>query len=118
MLCWDNDGYSLWAKRLEKGRFQLPSFDDGAVVAEVDGTTLAMILGGVDLQSAKRRKRFQVKPTAAASDASNDRGRSKPATEGRLKTSHLEGRRMVRSASASIAEGSNHGKSTQDGKDQ
>ena len=74
VLCWDSDGYSLWAKRLEKGRFQLPSFDEDAVVAEVDGTTLAMILGGVDLQSVKRRERFQMKPTTAATHSA-----SKPA---------------------------------------
>lgn len=62
VLSWDNDGFSLWAKRLQKGRFQLPSLEEGAVVAEIDGTTLAMILGGVDLKSAKRRDRFKVKP--------------------------------------------------------
>ena len=38
-----------------KGRFQLPSLEEDAVIAEIDGTTLAMILGGVDLKSAKRR---------------------------------------------------------------
>jgi len=64
VLCWDNDGFALWAKRLEQGRFQLPSFDDEVVVAEVDGMTLAMILGGVDLNSAKRRKRYQVNATS------------------------------------------------------
>ena len=64
VLCWDRDGFALWAKRLERGRFQLPSVDDDSVVAEIDGTMLAMILGGVDLKSAKRRTRFQVKSTA------------------------------------------------------
>lgn len=64
VLCWDRDGFALWAKRLERGRFQLPSVDDDSVVAEIDGTMLAMILGGVDLKSAKRRKRFQVKEAA------------------------------------------------------
>lgn len=62
VLCWDRDGFAIWAKRLERGRFQLPSVEENSVVAEIDGTTLAMILGGVDLKSAKRRKRYQVKP--------------------------------------------------------
>ena len=66
ILCWDKDGYALWAKRLEGGRFQLPTFDGDAVAAEVDKTTLAMILDGVDLKSAKRRVRFRVKPRSAA----------------------------------------------------
>ena len=56
VLCWDRDGFALWSKRLERGRFQLPSVDGNSLVAEIDSTTLAMILGGVDLASAKRRK--------------------------------------------------------------
>lgn len=59
VLCWDRDGFAIWAKRLERGRFQLPAVEGESIVAEIDGTTLAMILGGVDLESAKRRKRFQ-----------------------------------------------------------
>jgi transposase len=60
ILYWDRDGLVVWAKRLERGRFQLPAACNGAVSVEVDGTTLAMILGGVDLQSVQRRKRYQV----------------------------------------------------------
>ena len=59
ILYWDRDGLVVWAKRLERGRFQIPVSQDGAITVEVDGTTLAMILGGVDLQSAQRRKRYQ-----------------------------------------------------------
>ena len=65
VLCWDRDGFAIWAKRLERGRFQLPAVDDESIVAEIDGTTLAMILGGVDLESAKRRKRFQFQRSGA-----------------------------------------------------
>jgi hypothetical protein len=47
-------------KRLERGRFQLPRNTDAASLAiEVDAVTLAMMLAGVDLQTAKRRKRYQ-----------------------------------------------------------
>jgi transposase len=60
VLCWDRDGFVLWAKRLERGRFQFPASAPDKVVTEIDATTLAMMLGGIDLKSAKRRKRFQV----------------------------------------------------------
>jgi transposase len=59
ILYWDRDGLVVWAKRLERGRFQIPISQDGAITVEIDGTTLAMILGGVDLQTAQRRKRYQ-----------------------------------------------------------
>ena len=59
ILFWDRDGLVVWAKRLERGRFQLPTGRDAAsLVLEIDSVTLAMILGGVDLDSAKRRKRY------------------------------------------------------------
>jgi transposase len=60
ILSWDHDGFVLWAKRLERGRFQMPSSATEAKVMEIDTTTLAMILGGIDLDSAKRRKRYQL----------------------------------------------------------
>jgi len=53
---------------LERGRFQLPTSESGAVT-EIDSTTLAMMLGGIDLDSAKRRKRYQVTPVVAVANA-------------------------------------------------
>lgn len=58
ILLWDRDGLVVWAKRLERGRFQRPTPKHDEAAIEVDATTLALILGGIDLQSAKRRKRF------------------------------------------------------------
>jgi len=66
ILYWDRDGLVVWAKRLERGSFQLPAVTDAASLSiEVDSTTLAMILGGVDLHTGRRRKRYQA---AFASD--------------------------------------------------
>jgi len=60
VLYWDRDGLVVWAKRLERGSFQLPAVTDAASLSmEVDSTTLAMILGGVDLHTGRRRKRYQ-----------------------------------------------------------
>ena len=60
ILLWDRDGLVVWAKRLERGGFQVPSRDDAAsLCVEIDSVTLAMMIGGVDLNTAKRRKRYQ-----------------------------------------------------------
>jgi transposase len=61
ILYWDHDGLVVWAKRLERGCFQIPQGRDAASLAiEVDSVTLAMMIGGVDLDTVKRRKRYQV----------------------------------------------------------
>lgn len=60
ILLWDRDGLILIYKRLEKGCFQRPAYpSDAGMAIEVDLTTLTLILNGIDLNSAKRRKRFQ-----------------------------------------------------------
>jgi transposase len=60
ILLWDRDGLVVWAKRLERGGFQVPGRDDAAsLCVEIDSVTLAMMIGGVDLNTAKRRKRYR-----------------------------------------------------------
>jgi hypothetical protein len=60
ILYWDRDGLVVWAKRLERGGFQVPGRDDAAsLYVEIDSVTLAMMIGGVDLNTAKRRKRYR-----------------------------------------------------------
>jgi transposase len=58
MLWWDRDGMVLFYKRLEAGTYQLPVAPDGCEGVEIDATDLAMMLNGIDVQSAKRRKRY------------------------------------------------------------
>ena len=58
ILWWDRDGLALYYKRLEAGTYQLPVVAEGTPGAEIDATQLAMLLNGVDLRSAKRRKRY------------------------------------------------------------
>jgi transposase len=58
MLWWDRDGLALFYKRLESGTFEMLKADEEAATVEIDATQLAMLLGGVMLDSAKRRKRY------------------------------------------------------------
>jgi transposase len=63
ILYWDRDGLAIWYKRLEKGSFQLPAVARDAVAMEMTPTQLALILSGIDLSSARQRKRYQ-RPTS------------------------------------------------------
>ena len=59
LLWWDRDGLAIWYKRLEAGTFEsLRATGEGAQV-EIDVTELALLLGGVSLASAQRRKRYR-----------------------------------------------------------
>ena len=53
-LWFDGTGWCLLAKRLEAGSFQLPSFSGSDARVEVDGTTFASILAGIDFTAARR----------------------------------------------------------------
>ena len=57
-MAWDGDGFWIWYKRLEAGTFQLPSAS--SVSVELDAAELSMILGGIDLSSVRRRKRYRI----------------------------------------------------------
>jgi transposase len=58
ILYWDRDGYALWYKRLERGGFRFPSPNGHRV--EVTPAEMAAILGGIDLRTARRQRRFQL----------------------------------------------------------
>ena len=64
VLYWDQDGLAIWYKRLERGTFQLPSDllpaeAQRPVSAEISASELSLLLGGIELASVKRRKRYQ-----------------------------------------------------------
>jgi transposase len=59
ILYWDRDGLAIWYKRLETGSFQLPVIDHDAMSVEMSHTQLSLILSGIDLGSARQRKRYQ-----------------------------------------------------------
>jgi transposase len=58
ILYWDRDGLAIWYKRLESGSFQLPTALHDAVSIEMTATQLTLILSGIDLGSARQRKRY------------------------------------------------------------
>ena len=59
ILYWDRDGFAIWSKRLEEGTYAVP-FDDGAErQREITAQELGAMLSGIDLSTAKRRKRYR-----------------------------------------------------------
>ena len=59
IIYFDRDGLAIWYKRLESGSFQMPPTmtQDGV---ELQPTQLLMLLSGIDLRTARQRKRFHL----------------------------------------------------------
>ena len=59
IVYWDRSGFAMWTKRLERGRFHAPFSSDGKLsVSALDAAELGLILEGIDLAGARRRKRW------------------------------------------------------------
>ena len=60
ILYWDRNGYAMWAKRLERGRFALtPKLLAPGGPATVEWAELALILEGITLAGAHKRPRWE-----------------------------------------------------------
>ena len=64
ILYWDQDGLAIWYKRLEQGTFQFPTDgktqEEVAAGVEISNSELSLLLGGIDLRTARRRKRYEL----------------------------------------------------------
>jgi len=62
MLFWDRNGFCIVKKRLEAGTFRLARSptSPGAAHVEIDSADLALMMEGIDLAGATRRKRFKL----------------------------------------------------------
>ncbi len=60
VVYWDRNGFAMWSKRLERGRFR-PSFSPaGKLTANaIEAAELGLILEGIDLAGARRRPRWE-----------------------------------------------------------
>ena len=72
VLFWDRTGYAIFAKKLARGRFHLVrDLPKGATHVEVEAAELSLMLEGIDLSQAVRRKRWR--PGVRNFDASKQR---------------------------------------------
>jgi len=51
VLFWDGNGFVLYLKRLERGRFQLPVIDEKRRKVDMQSEDLQMLLKGIDLNA-------------------------------------------------------------------
>ena len=67
ILFWDRTGYAILAKRLERGTYHLAKKPaEGATHVTVDAAELTLLLEGIDLSQAKRRRRWTHTPAPEA----------------------------------------------------
>lgn len=59
LLVFEQGGFTIFYRRLEKGAFEVPAFDLDAKSMQISSNQLNFILQGVSLQSIKYRKRYQ-----------------------------------------------------------
>ena len=61
VLIWEKGGFVLYYKLLERGTFQIPEADGSTNSCSITWHQLVLIMEGVELQSIKKRKRYELK---------------------------------------------------------
>ena len=72
VLFFARGGFVVYYKRLERGRFVMPSVPDGATSITLDGAALAMLLDGIDLRTVNRPLLWSPKKTSHTSKSGID----------------------------------------------
>ena len=64
LLVWEQDGFTIVYRRLEKGAFEVPAFNLDQDSLTITSDQLHFILKGIQLSSVKYRPRYQQKQRA------------------------------------------------------
>ena len=62
IVYWDRNGFAMWTKRLEKGRFRPTFSPDKLAASAIEYAELALIIEGIELPGASRRPRWEPAP--------------------------------------------------------
>lgn len=63
IVYWDRNGFAMWGKRLEQGRFHAHFSENGQLdKSAIEAAELGLILEGIDLAGSKRRPRWSPRP--------------------------------------------------------
>jgi transposase len=75
VLFWDRTGYAILGKKLARGRFHLArEVPPGATHVEVESAELGLMLEGIDLSGAVRRKRWRPAQRAGSTGMPSEPG--------------------------------------------
>lgn len=58
LLVWEQNGFTLYYKRLEKGRFEVPVKRDSEEGLSISWETLMLLISGIRLDKIVRKKRY------------------------------------------------------------
>jgi transposase len=58
LLRWEQDGFVLFYKRLEKGTFEFPEIEKGQKSVVLSYGQLAMLITGISMKTARKKPRF------------------------------------------------------------
>ena len=59
MLVYEQGGFTIFYRRLEKGAFEVPAFDLDAKSMQINANQLHFILQGISLKTVSYRRRYQ-----------------------------------------------------------
>jgi transposase len=68
ILVWERGGFVLYYKRLERGRFRVPSVEDDALGVQLDSAQLTMLLEGIDYSRVRRPRPWEPPEEKLAED--------------------------------------------------
>jgi transposase len=67
VVYWDRNGFAMWTKRLERGRFRPTFSKDGKLGAvTIEAAELALVVEGIELAGARRRPRWVPTPRSSS----------------------------------------------------
>lgn len=61
IVYWDRNGFAMWTKRLEKGRYRAPIDEGPLSLKTLEAAELGLVLDGLDLAEAQHRPRWEPK---------------------------------------------------------
>ena len=61
LLVWEENGFTLYYKRLESGRFEIPVKQDSEAGLSINWETLILLISGIKLDKIVRKKRYKTR---------------------------------------------------------